>query len=516
MYRMTAWLAPYASTRTCRSSTDQVAECADELRSWGTGARARHPAVQPPRAVHGPELRGRAGAAAGGGRTGGPGGAMDAMGLGPEAVVVLHVGGAAGGMERGARALRGRRRAAVGRGARPPRGGERRPHLRARRRAGAARAHGRCAWSGTSCTTTATTRDGVGDREALELALATWPAGVTPKIHYSSPKTAVEERKQKVGRRVERSLVLPQLRAHADLIDPIGFEHFLRETAAGPGLRRDARGKGQGPRAAAAQGTAGGARGRDRVTRLESCHGPAPAPSGDPADVDFFELMERHLPRAFSSVMRRLPSEPRCRLCNAPFGGPGGRVMARFGFGPSRKNPTLCNTCFEKAPMGGVEMEIGVLFADVRGFTSLAEGMAPGRRREAAQPVLRRGQRGAQPLGDHRQARGRRGHGAVRAPALPGGGVAGRHRARRPRAPRGGGLRAAEPWLEVGVGVDIGPAYVGNVGAGDVKDFTALGDVVNTAARLQAQAAPGQIVVSERLFGRLPTPPPTPARRACP
>ena len=34
-------------------------------------------------------------------------------------------------------------------------------------------------------------------------------------------------------------------------------------------------------------------------------------------------------------------------------------------------------TCFEKAPMGGVEMEIGVLFADVRGFTSLAEEMAP-------------------------------------------------------------------------------------------------------------------------------------------
>jgi adenylate cyclase len=47
--------------------------------------------------------------------------------------------------------------------------------------------------------------------------------------------------------------------------------------------------------------------------------------------------------------------------------------MRRFRFGPSRKNPTLCNTCFEKAPMGGVNMEIGVLFADVRGFTSLAE-----------------------------------------------------------------------------------------------------------------------------------------------
>ena len=51
--------------------------------------------------------------------------------------------------------------------------------------------------------------------------------------------------------------------------------------------------------------------------------------------------------------------------------------MRRFGFGPSRKNPSLCNTCFEKAPMGGVEMEVGVLFADVRGYTSMAEGIAP-------------------------------------------------------------------------------------------------------------------------------------------
>jgi UV DNA damage endonuclease len=56
---------------------------------------------------------------------------------------------------------------------------------------------------------------------------------VTPKIHYSTPKTAMEERRKKVGRRVETSWVLPQLRAHADMIDPIGFEHFLRETAAG-------------------------------------------------------------------------------------------------------------------------------------------------------------------------------------------------------------------------------------------------------------------------------------------
>jgi UV DNA damage endonuclease len=43
----------------------------------------------------------------------------------------------------------------------------------------------------------------------------------------------MEERTKRVGRRVERSWVLPQLRAHADVIDPIAFEHFLRDTAAG-------------------------------------------------------------------------------------------------------------------------------------------------------------------------------------------------------------------------------------------------------------------------------------------
>lgn len=100
--------------------------------------------------------------------------------------------------------------------------------------------------------------------------------------------------------------------------------------------------------------------------------------TGDPADVAFFdELMNRHLPRGFIRVMRLLPSEPRCQLCHAPYGGAGGKIMRRLGFGPSRKNPTLCNTCFEKAPVGGVEMEIGVLFADVRGFTSLSERLPP-------------------------------------------------------------------------------------------------------------------------------------------
>src|SRR2546423_15634199 len=62
----------------------------------------------------------------------------------------------------------------------------------------------------------------------------------------------------------------------------------------------------------------------------------------------------------------------------------------------------------------------------------------------------------------------------------------------------------SDAWLPLGVGLDVGRAYVGNVGSGEVKDFTALGDVVNTAGRLQSAAQSGQIVVSERVFDRLP------------
>ena len=48
--------------------------------------------------------------------------------------------------------------------------------------------------------------------------------------------------------------------------------------------------------------------------------------------------------------------------------------------------------------------------------------------------------------------------------------------------------------LKIGVGVSNGEEFVGNVGGGGYKDFTALGDVTNTAARLTAGRAGGLLV----------------------
>jgi UV DNA damage endonuclease len=149
---------------------------------------------------------------------------MDGMGLGPESVVVLHVGGAAGGTDAALdRFVAGFETLSDAARARLVVENDDRSFALADVLRLAERIERPVVWDILHHHCHDPER--IPDREALQLALATWPDGVTPKIHYSTPKTAVEQR----GKR----LVLPQLRAHADLIDPIGFEHFLTDTAAG-------------------------------------------------------------------------------------------------------------------------------------------------------------------------------------------------------------------------------------------------------------------------------------------
>jgi UV DNA damage endonuclease len=233
MYRMATALAPYASHPGLQGFRRQPRECAPELAEVGRLSReldirlSSHPGQytvlnsedERTRRLAVEELEVQAEV-------------MDAMGLGPEAVVVLHVGGAAGGVdaalerfEQGFELLSpaARARLAIENDDRSfGLGDVLRLSERITRPVVWDALHHRCH-----------DPDAIPDRDALALALATWPSGVVPKVHYASPKTAVEERRKRVGRRVERSLVLPELRAHADLIDPISFEHFIRETGRG-------------------------------------------------------------------------------------------------------------------------------------------------------------------------------------------------------------------------------------------------------------------------------------------
>ena len=215
------------------------------------------------------------------------------------------------------------------------------------------------------------------------------------------------------------------------------------------------------------------------------------------------EMWERMLTGEFRlqgirRIWGALPSPPRCKLCNAPFRGPGGVLMRAVGRGASPLNRRLCKWCIRgvyKHP-GGAEVEISVLFVDVRGSTAIAERMLP----EEFSRLMARFYGAAAGVIDEWDGIVDKflGDGAV-ALFIPG--FAGSdHAADAVAAARGlleqTGNDGPEPWIPVGAGVHTGNSFVGSVGEGDARDFTALGDTVNTAARLTELAEAGEILIS--------------------
>jgi adenylate cyclase len=207
-------------------------------------------------------------------------------------------------------------------------------------------------------------------------------------------------------------------------------------------------------------------------------------------------LVEGHKPMLFMrGFFRHLPSSPRCKVCNSPFSGIGGRIGALAGFKPSHKNPNLCMRCCDDMNPGGAEVDVAVLFADVRGSTALGERAAP---TEFAELLNRFYGAATDALLEHDAVIDKLIGDEVMALFIPG--VAGPDYRRR-AVDAGRDLLAAvgygggEQWLDLGVAVHAGLAFVGNVG-GAVVDFTALGDTVNTAARMQGHAAAGELLVS--------------------
>ena len=205
--------------------------------------------------------------------------------------------------------------------------------------------------------------------------------------------------------------------------------------------------------------------------------------------------------KGLRKLMHLLPGSPRCKVCHNPFGGFGGHICRAVGFGPSRKNPQLCALCCEKLPPGGAEIETAILFADIRGSTVLAAELGPADYaatlnrfyRMATTTLMKYDATIDKLIGDEVMA--------FFVPGFSGPGFKRNAIEAGQALLRGVGYGSVEgPWLPVGIGIDAGIAFVGNVGGEGYVDFTALGDPVNTASRIQEAAQPGELLVGGAAF----------------
>jgi adenylate cyclase len=197
-------------------------------------------------------------------------------------------------------------------------------------------------------------------------------------------------------------------------------------------------------------------------------------------------------------ILRVLPRDPRCKFCNAPFQGIGGLIVrALFGKQRSALNPRYCNLCeiaSQEFP-GGAEVEMSMLFIDIRGSTALSEKLSPtefsqviNRFYAAATKVIIEADGLVEKLAGDEVA------------AFWGAGFAGPDYVGRT-------IKVAQNLLHVmnaqnipvGIGVHAGIAYFGAMGTSEgLTDISAKGEEVNKAARLASKAGIGEIIVSEQ------------------
>ena len=202
-----------------------------------------------------------------------------------------------------------------------------------------------------------------------------------------------------------------------------------------------------------------------------------------------------------SRVFRSIPSPPRCKLCHAPFKGPVAPLFKLLGFRRWALNQQLCRFCVKDLDKhkGGAEIPVSLLFADVRGSTTLAEQMTPSDFTASLDrffTTVSQAVDSESGVIDHIVGDG------VMAMWIPGfvgqshperAVAAGRSLARNLAAP---GLGKSFP---AGVGVHTGTAYVGVVGEPGSRDFTVLGDTPNTTARLGSAASGGELAMSDAI-----------------
>lgn len=199
---------------------------------------------------------------------------------------------------------------------------------------------------------------------------------------------------------------------------------------------------------------------------------------------------------------RLLPHDPRCKFCNAPFEGLGG-ALVRMAYGKrrSRFNPRFCNLCEEAAQKysGGTEVEMSMLFADIRGSTPLSSSMSP----TDFSRLINRFYRGATRLISDADGLVEKLAGDSVA-AFWGAGFAGPDYVRRTVTV----AQEMAHWMRrqsipVGIAVHAAVAFFGAMGGGEgPMDITAVGDEVNLCARVCSQAAAGEVFLTASALER--------------
>jgi adenylate cyclase len=216
---------------------------------------------------------------------------------------------------------------------------------------------------------------------------------------------------------------------------------------------------------------------------------------------DWFMTDAYKVEKRWYRAFRFLPHDPRCKICYSPFDGMGGFVMRSMGRKQSNLNPNFCNVCEEFAQKhpGGAEVEMSMLFVDVRGSTSLSEKMTA---IEFSRLINRFYVGATKAIAEEDGLVEKLAGDAVA--AFWGAGFAGKeYVARTIRAAQAIAYRMQKQEIPVGIGVHAGEAYFGAMGSKDgLVDISAIGEEVNTAARIASKAAAGEILISEVALAR--------------
>jgi adenylate cyclase len=193
-----------------------------------------------------------------------------------------------------------------------------------------------------------------------------------------------------------------------------------------------------------------------------------------------------------------------CLVCGTTLQGPVGVLFHLFGIRRSGRNPNVCNRCDAHMQEGRI-IEMSVLFADLASFTEMTHRLGAERSYQVVDSFFKMANGVLvkhdafidKYIGDAVMA-------IFNAPI--------RNTEHAAAAAAAAvdileGIKTLRQELKIDlrarVGVASGYARVGRVGSEERKDYTAIGDVVNLASRLEAQAFPGEVLVDGTVYARI-------------